>query len=89
MRYSIGEFHGVAVAQATLSSSDRLRLMLESEVEEGNLAIVVTVDGEYYCDVVVDGKEEVLLDGVADKLVLVKFAGESAKISVRVERAFE
>lgn len=89
VRYSIGEFHGVAVAQATLSSSDRLRLMFESEVEEGNLAIVVTVDGEYYCDVVADGKEEVLLDGVADKLVLVKLAGESAKISVRVERAFE
>ncbi len=87
VRYSIGEFHGVAVAQATRSASDRLILTVDSEVEEGNLAIVVTVDGEYYCDAAVGSAEQIVLEGVKDKLVLVKIAGESARISVQIARS--
>lgn len=85
---SYGKIDGVCVLQATKISKNSLTLNINSVVEEGNAEIVILVDGEYYCSVDVNQNQSITLQGVADKIVLVKLAAESAKIKVDVSRTY-
>ena len=85
---SYGKIDGVCVLQATKITGNTLTLNINSVVESGNAEIVILVDGEYYCSVDVNQNQSITLQGVADKIVLVKLAAESAKIKVDVSRAY-
>ena len=86
--YSSKEFNGIRTIHATLSESDRLKLFISAKVLSGNLEVIITVDGEYYCHVSKGMSQQVELEGVAGKLVEVRIAGESAEIAVAVRREF-
>ncbi len=85
---SYGKIDGVCVLQATKITGNTLTLNINSVVESGNAEIVILVNGEYYCSVDVNQNQSITLQGVADKIVLVKLAAESAKIKVDVSRAY-
>lgn len=85
---SYGKIDGVCVLQATKITGNTLTLNINSVVESGNAEIVILVDGEYYCSVDVNQNQSITLQGVADKIVLVKLAAESAKIKVDVSRTY-
>jgi hypothetical protein len=59
---------------------------VSSQLEEGNLEIIIVVDGEYYAHVPINQTSSVALSDIAGKTVLVKMAAESAKVSVVVKR---
>ena len=83
-----GKMDGVCVLQATKITGNTLTLHINSAVESGNAEIVILVDGEYYCSVDANQNQSITLQGVADKMVLVKLAAESAKIKVDVSRTY-
>ena len=85
---SFGRLDGILIIQATNVSRNTLTLHINSTAEKGNAEIVILVDGEYYCSVDVNQAETVTLQGVANKDVLVKLAGEGAKIKVDVDRVY-
>jgi len=85
---SFGKLHGIIILQATKISSNRLTLNISSSVESGNAEIAIIVDGEYYCSVDVNQDRSVTLQSVANKEVLVKLAGEGAKIKVDINRTY-
>lgn len=80
------EFSGVDVVHATKSNSESLTLTITSTITAGNFAIVIVVDGRYYCNVEINQMQEIRLDNIANKTVLVKIAGESAEYEVNVVR---
>ena len=84
--FSAKTFSGVDVLQATKVDSDNLILDISSEVRSGNFAIMVIVDGEYYCDVDINTTKQLMLNNISNKTVLVKVAGESAELRVSVQR---
>ena len=86
--YSCGRIDGITILQATKITGNTLTLNINSVVESGNAEIVILVDGEYYCSVDVNQNQSITLQGVADKIVLVKLAAESAKIKVDVSRTY-
>ncbi len=85
---SFGRINGVIILQATKISGDTLTLTVKSTVTSGNAEIVILIDGEYYCSVDVNQARSVTLKDVSNKEVVVKLAGENAKISVEVNRAY-
>lgn len=85
---SFGKIHGVVILQATKISSNTLTLTIHSSVESGNAEIVIMIDGEYYCSVDVNQDQSVTLQNVSDKEVIVKLAGEGAKIKIDVTRVY-
>ena len=85
---SFGKFHGVMILQATKTSESTLTLNINSSIESGNAEIVVMIDGEYFCSVEVNQSKIVTLNDISDKEVIVKLAGEAAKIKVDVTRSF-
>ena len=82
------DFSGVDVLQSTKTDKANLVLTLTSSIEAGNLEIVILVDGEYYCNVKTNQTEDVTLENVKNKTVLVKIAGESADFRIQVERKY-
>ncbi len=85
---SANEFSGVKVLQATVTETELLTLSIDSEVTSGNFVIVIVVDGQHYCDVAINRFEQITLEHIKGKTVLVKIAGETAKIKISVERSF-
>ena len=80
------EFSGVFVLQATKTMDDNLILFFDTQVESGNFFIAILIDGEYFCDIPIDASQQIILNNISDKTVLVKIAGESAKFDISVER---
>lgn len=85
---SFGKIHGVVILQATKISGDTLTLNIGSSVESGNAEIVIIVGGEYHCSVDVNQDQTVTLQGISDKEVIVKLAGEEAKMKIDVTRVY-
>jgi len=86
VHFAVSQFHGVQTLQATQPVEDDLLLTIDSTVEKGNCAIIIVVDGAYYCDVPLNQSTQLTVCGVKGKTVIVKIAGESAKVAVDVER---
>ena len=85
---SFGKIHGVMILQATKISGNTLTLNINSSVESGNAEIVIMVDGEYYCSVDVNQHQSITLQNVSNKEVIVKLAGEEAKMKIDVTRVY-
>ena len=84
--FSCQKISGIMTVQATKTKSDTLTLDVFSQVESGNMEIVVIVDGQYYDHIPVNQSSSIVLSNVADKLVVVKIGAESAKMKVTVKR---
>jgi hypothetical protein len=85
---SFGKIHGVVILQATKISGNTLTLNINSSVESGNAEIVIIIDGEYYCSVDVNQDQSIALQDISNKEVIVKLAGEAAKIKIDVTRVY-
>lgn len=85
---SFGKIHGVVILQATKISGNTLTLNISSSIESGNAEIVIIVDGEYYCSVDVNQDQSITLENVSNKEVIVKLAGEEAKMKIDVTRIY-
>ena len=85
---SYGRIDGIDILQVTKISSNTLTLNINSVVEEGNAEIVILVDGDYYCSVDVNQNKSIILQDIADKIIVVKLAAESAKIKVDISRNY-
>lgn len=77
---------GVITLQATKTTCNQISLEICSQLEEGNMELVVIVDGEYYDHVPINQNSSIVLSGISGKTVVVKMAAESAKVSVSVTR---
>lgn len=84
--FNAKSFNGIKVLQATNISTDCCEFEISSEVNSGNFVIVITVDGELYSKVDINQKVLISLEGIKDKTVLVKIAGESSECKIEVER---
>lgn len=80
------KFSGIQAIHATKTDRDQLTLNIYSQVDAGNLEIVILVDDAYYAHVPVNTAQTITLEDVAQKLVVVKIAGESAAMEITVER---
>lgn len=89
IRTKAQEFSGVDDVHATKTNSQSLTLTIKSTVTEGNFAIVIVVDGSFYCSVDINQTKSITLDDIAGKTVLVKIAGESAEYQIEVERTYD
>jgi hypothetical protein len=85
---SFGKIHGVIILQATKISGNTLTLNINSSIELGNAEIVIIIDGEYYCSVDVNQDQSIKLQGISNKEVIVKLAGEGAKMKIDVTRVY-
>ncbi len=85
---SYGTIHGVTILQATKIFDNTLTLNIKSSVEKGNAEIFVTVDGEYYCSIPVNQNQSITLQDISGKEIIVKLAGEGAKLKVDVARTY-
>lgn len=85
---SFGKIHGVVILQATKISGNTLTLNINSSVESGNAEILIIIDGEYYCSVDVNQDQSIALQDISNKEVIVKLAGEAAKIKIDVTRVY-
>jgi len=85
---SFGKIHGVIILQATKISGNTITLNINSSVESGNAEIVIIIDGEYYCSVDVNQDQSITLQNVSNKEVVVKLAGEGAKMKIDVTRVY-
>ena len=85
---SYGKFHGVTILQATKIFSDSLELNIYSSIESGNAEIVIIVDGEYYCSANINQDQTIFLQNIAGKEVIIKLAGEDAKIKIDIVRTY-
>lgn len=83
---SAKSFSGVSVAHATKCNADSLTLCIENQVENGNFAIVVLVDGVLFEELMANTNKEIFLTDVKGKTVVVKIAGESANFDIKVNR---
>lgn len=80
------KFSGVQTIHATKTDRNQLTLHISSQVDAGNMEIVILLDGTYYAHVPVNSTQTIRLEDVAQKLVVVKIAGESAAMNITVER---
>ncbi len=85
---SFGKIHGVVILQATKISGNALTPNINSSVESGNAEIVIIIDGEYYCSVDVNQDQSIVLQDISNKEVIVKLAGEGAKMKIDVTRVY-
>ena len=82
------KFSGIKTAHATIMESDTMLLHVRAEVASGNLELIITLDGEYYCHVPVGGRQVIRIVEAAGKLVELRIAGESAQMELSVSRVF-
>ena len=57
-------------------------------MESGNAEIVIIIDGEYYCSVDVNHDRSIMIQDVRNKEVIIKLAGEEAKMKINVTRVY-
>ena len=82
------KFSGIHTLHATLTDHDSMILTIESTINSGNMEIIIVIDGVYYQHVTTESKQTIVLENIANKLVLVKMAAESADASIVSERKF-
>lgn len=82
------KIHGVVPLHASKVSDNTLTLKVNSSVEAGNAEIVILIEGEYYCSVEVNQNKSITLHNISDKEIVVKLAGEGAKMKVTVTRIY-
>lgn len=80
---------GVKTLQATKVTQEKLTLEFSSQLDAGNLEIVIVVNGEYHSNVPVDQNVSVVLTEMSGKTVVVKLAAESATLNISVKRHVE
>ncbi len=85
---SFGKIHGFTVLQATKIFGNTLTLNINSSVEKGNAEIIVIVEGEYYCSVPINQNQRITIQDISGKEILVKLAGEDAKVKVDIVRSY-
>ena len=85
---SFGNIHGIVILQATKISGNTLTLNINSSIESGNAEIAILIDGEYYCSVDVNQDQSITLQDISNKEVIVKLAGEGAKMKIDVTRVY-
>lgn len=85
---SFEKIHGVVILQVTKVSVNIITLNIKSYVESGNAEIVIVIDGEYYCSVDVNQDQSIMIQDVREKEVIIKLAGEGAKIRIDVTRVY-
>lgn len=84
--YSYQKISGIMTLQATKTTKDQITLEISSQLEEGNLEIVIVIDGQYYSHVPINQISTIVLSNIAEKTVVVKMAAESAKLSISIKR---
>lgn len=77
---------GIKTLQVTKAISNKMTLEIDSQLDAGNMEIVIIVDGEYYDSVAANKVSSVVLTGIIDKTVIVKMAAESAKMNISINR---
>ena len=77
---------GIKTIHATKVHEDPLILDLDSTVISGNLELFLIVDGELYREIPGGQREQITLDHVCGKEVLVKIGAESANVNITVSR---
>jgi len=86
-----GTFHakkvsGIETVLTTESENDSLILEIDAQLNSGNMEVVIVVDGAYYAHVPLNMPQKIVLEDVAGKTVTVRFAAESADMSLTVVR---
>ena len=81
-----GKTSGAWTIHSSKIKSGTLILDITSELTAGNAEIIILVDGQYHSHVPVGGKQTIVLDGVAEKTVLVRIGCEAAQMEITVER---
>ena len=84
--FSCKKISGIMTLQATKTTCKHITLEISSQLEEGNMEIVIVIDGEYYSHIPINQNNLIALSDIAGKTVVVKVAAESAKLSVSVKR---
>ena len=77
---------GIKTLQVTKAVSNKMTLEIDSQLDAGNMEIVIIVDGEYYDSVAANKVSSVVLTGIINKTVIVKMAAESAKMNISIKR---
>lgn len=79
---------GIKTMQTTKSETDTLILNVDAVLNSGNMEVVIVIDGAYYAHVPLNTPQKIVLEDVAGKTVAVRFAAESADMSLTVVRQF-
>lgn len=79
-------YSGIRPLQVTKTSENTIQFSVNSTVKSGNFAIIIFVENEYYCEVEINKSENIVLENIADKTVLIKVAGESADVTIEIVR---
>ena len=77
---------GINTMQTTKMETDTLILNVDAVLNSGNMEVVIVVDGAYYAHVPLNTPQKIVLEDVAGKTVTVRFAAESADMSLSVVR---
>ena len=78
---------GIKTLHATKTMCDQLSLEIDSQLEIGNMEIIIMIEGEYYDHIAVDQASSIILTGISGKTVTVKIAAESAKVNIAINRS--
>jgi len=87
--FKSNKISGVKTLQATKTDSQTITLDFSSQLEKGNLEIVIIIDGKYYTNAFINESYSITLTDIAGKTVIVKLAAESASVNVSVSRKLE
>lgn len=77
---------GINTMQTTKMETDTLILNVDAILNSGNMEVVIVIDGAYYAHVPLNTPQKIVLEDVAGKTVTVRFAAESADMSLSVVR---
>lgn len=78
---------GVFTLQATKVKTDTLTLSVDSMLTSGNAEILVFIDGQYYKHIPVGQDQQIVLENISEKTVVVKLGAESAEIELSISRS--
>lgn len=77
---------GIKTLQVTKAISDQMTLEIDSQLDTGNMEIIIIVDGDYYDRVAANKVSSVVLTGIIGKTVIVKMAAECATMNISIKR---
>jgi len=84
--FSCQKISGIMTLHATKTNKNKLSLDFFSQLESGNMEIVVIVDGEYYDSIPINQNSSIVLSDIANKTVVIRIGAESAKMKITVKR---
>lgn len=86
-RIKIGSLSGIAIFNAYLGDGGTVTYKIFTEVQQGNLKIVITDENNAILhDIPIDQESEVSFATQEGKVYYVKFVGESAKFTAKIDR---